>query len=50
MSAAPQVVAASINAKIKATQMAQQRQNEVAQAKAEILEGVKEGGFGVFRL
>lgn len=31
----PAVVAASINAKIKATQMAQQRQNEVAQAKAE---------------
>lgn len=31
----PEVVAQSINAKIKATQMAQQRQNEVAQAKAE---------------
>lgn len=31
----PPVVAESINAKIKATQMAQQRQNEVAQAKAE---------------
>ena len=31
----PQVVTASINAKIQATQMAQQRQNEIAQAKAE---------------
>lgn len=31
----PEVVAQSINAKIRATQMAQQRQNEVAQAKAE---------------
>lgn len=31
----PEVVAGSINAKIRATQMAQQRQNEVAQARAE---------------
>jgi len=38
----PQAVIASLNAKIAATQMAQQRQNEVAQAKAEADKKIEE--------